>query len=115
MSSKTDAGLCSEHDVLGWWVVLFFFVYWFGGLQDMYGVVRLQRPMGVSDRWVLETMPHVQSAGDIRRRDDDAVRIAIALRRKIAALLPCLIPVGFELLGLVSLFHDSLRLLESFE
>ena len=57
----------------------------------------------------------MQSAGDIRWRDDDAVRIAIALRRKIAALLPCLIPVGFELLGLVSLFHDSLRLLESFE
>jgi hypothetical protein len=54
---------------------------------------------------VLKTVAHVQAAGNIRRWDDDAVGLTVALGRKIAPFFPGLVPVIFELLWLVSLFH----------
>ena len=53
---------------------------------------------GVLDA-VVEGMPHVQAAGDVRRRNDDAVRprIRVVDRREIAALLPQPVELGLDL------------------
>ena len=56
---------------------------------------------------VLKAVPHMQSAGDIGRRDDYAVGVAVTLGREVAALFPSLIPASFELLGLVGLIHEN--------
>ena len=54
---------------------------------------------------VLESVAHVQIAGDIGRRDHDAIGAALARRRKMALLFPGFVPRLFDCLGLVSLFH----------
>ena len=48
---------------------------------------------------VLERMPHVQSAGHIRRRNDDAIGLAVALRGEIALFFPALVEALFDFLG----------------
>ena len=50
---------------------------------------------GVHER-VLERVAHVQRAGDIRRRQHDAVGGAIALRRESARGFPTFVDAGFD-------------------
>ncbi len=50
---------------------------------------------------VLERMAHVQRAGDVRRRQQDRVRLALAAGLEHAAALPLFVQAGFELLGVV--------------
>ena len=45
---------------------------------------------------VLERVPHVQRAGDVRRRQHDAVGGAVALRRECARGFPTLVDPGFD-------------------
>jgi len=59
---------------------------------------------GVHDS-VVETMAHVQAAGDVRRRDHDGVRVARALRSEIVLGLPGLVPGSFNGVRLVGLIH----------
>jgi hypothetical protein len=40
-------------------------------------------------------MTHVESASNVRRWDDNAIRVAIVLRCEIATLFPGLIPLMF--------------------
>ena len=61
---------------------------------------------GVHDG-LLETVAHVQAAGDVRRRNHDAVGALAALWGKIAARLPLLVPAGFDISGLEGFFHGS--------
>ena len=61
---------------------------------------------GVLDR-VVERVAHVQAAGDVGRRDGDAV-LGLARRRlgvKITVRLPLLVQTCLDPLRLVSLFH----------
>ena len=51
---------------------------------------------------VLERMAHVQGAGDVRRRQQDGVGRAVALRGERAAGFPLLVQAGFEGLGVVA-------------
>ena len=45
---------------------------------------------------VLERVAHVQRAGDVRRRQQDAVRLAVAARREHAAGFPLGVPLRLE-------------------
>jgi hypothetical protein len=48
---------------------------------------------------VLERVTHVQRAGHVRRRDHDAIRLAIARRRKPARRLPAVVDAGLDVAG----------------
>ena len=61
---------------------------------------------GVHDR-VLERMPHVEGSGHVRRRDHDAVRLAVAARREPAALFPGGVHAALDAAGIVGRFHVS--------
>jgi hypothetical protein len=50
-------------------------------------------------------VPHMQATGNIRRRDHDAVGLALAARGEVALLFPGLVPLGFDIGGLEDLFH----------
>ena len=70
------------------------------GVVALHAVIADQR---VHDR-VLERVAHVQAAGDIRRRDHDAVGFAVARRGEIAGLFPGLVQAqldGVRVVGLV--------------
>ena len=54
---------------------------------------------------VIETMPHVQAAGDVRRRQGNGVRLARTLGRKVIFSFPLGVPAGFNVVGLVGLVH----------
>ncbi len=56
---------------------------------------------------LLKTMPHMQAARDIGRRDHDAIGIALAGGPEIALVFPGLIPGGFDLLRLVGFIHEN--------
>ena len=45
---------------------------------------------------VLERVPHVQRAGDVRRRQHDAVARAITLRRECPGRFPTFVDAGFD-------------------
>ena len=51
---------------------------------------------------VLERVPHVQGAGHVRRRQQDGVSRAVALRGKRTAGFPLCVQAGFEGLGFVA-------------
>ena len=63
---------------------------------------------GVHHR-VVEAVPHVQAAGDVGRRDHDAVGIAviarIAFRGEEAVIFPVLVPALFDIVGVVAFIH----------
>jgi hypothetical protein len=64
---------------------------------------------------LLERMAHVQGAGDVRRRQQDAVRLALSGRLgranlELAALLPAGVPLRLDRTGLETLFHRGLAL-----
>ena len=82
------------------------------------GVVAARLPQGVVaahamkarqriHQCVLEGVPHVQVAGDIRRRDHDAIGLALATRGEIAPLFPGLVPALFDAMGVVGFFHNE--------
>ena len=52
---------------------------------------------------VLERMPHVQAAGDVRRRDHDAVRRALAGRAEVPAAFPGFVPARLDGVRVVGL------------
>ena len=54
----------------------------------------------------LKAVPHVQTAGNVRRRNHNAVGFIAALWREVAALFPVLIPASFYVGGLECLFHE---------
>ncbi len=58
---------------------------------------------------VLEGMPHVQRARDVRRRDDDAVGRALADGREPAGRFPGSVDAGFDVSGGVALVHRRPR------
>ena len=60
---------------------------------------------------VLEGMAHVQGAGDIRRRDHDAIGRTLTAGRKTALLLPESVPAGFYGVRFVGLVHGGLWLM----
>jgi hypothetical protein len=61
---------------------------------------------GVHDGF-LETVAHVQAAGDIGRWNHDGVGLALAAGGEVALFLPFLVPTGFDIGGLVGLVHGS--------
>ena len=61
---------------------------------------------GIHDR-VLECMAHVQRAGDIGRRDDDAIRFTASAGSEIAVFLPALVLAPFDILRAVRLIHEA--------
>ena len=48
---------------------------------------------------VLERVAHVQRAGDVRRRQHDAVGLAVSRRREGARGFPTLVDAGFDFAG----------------
>ena len=62
---------------------------------------------GIHDR-VVEAVAHVQRAGDIGRRDHDAVRRAGARWLKAAFGFPAFGPAAFDIGGVKSRFHHDL-------
>ena len=62
----------------------------------------------VHDR-LLERVAHVQRAGDVRRRQQDAVRLALARWLERAAGFPARVPLRFDLGGFETLFHRGSR------
>ena len=80
------------------------------------GVVPLHAAIahqGIHDR-VVEAVPHVQAAGDVRRRNHDAVggaAIGCIARCEIAALLPGLVPALFQAVRVVGFFHQFTAIL----
>ena len=74
------------------------------GTVALHAVVADQR---IHDR-IVETVTHVQTAGDIRRRDHDAVGlVAVAPGSEIAVFLPALVPGLFDRMRVVGLLHGS--------
>src|SRR5690606_17647662 len=82
------------------------------------GVVRTHLPQGVvalhavvADQaihdGVVEAVTHVQAAGDVGRRDHDAVGITLAGGLEVAALFPGVVPVLLDGLGVEGLVHVS--------
>jgi hypothetical protein len=61
----------------------------------------------VHDR-VLERVAHVQRAGDVRRRDHDAIRRPAARRREIARRFPARVVLRLDLLRPIVLLHGRL-------
>jgi hypothetical protein len=57
---------------------------------------------------LLERMAHVQRASDVRRGQQDAVRLAMAGGLEVAAGLPTGIPLRLDLAGLETLVHRGL-------
>ena len=57
---------------------------------------------------VLERMPHVQSTGHIRRRNHDAIGLAIALRGEVTAFFPAGVSALFNFKWVVGLVHRLL-------
>src|SRR6188768_25709 len=56
---------------------------------------------------VLECMTHVQRAGDVWRRQHDAIAFAITLRREGPGRFPTLVDAGFDFARCVSLVHEG--------
>jgi len=54
---------------------------------------------------VLEGVPHVQAAGHIRRRNNDAVRLAFTAGAKVAFRFPVVVPLALYVFWLVGFFH----------
>ena len=82
------------------------------------GVVGADLPQGVApehamvtDQGVhdgkLEAVAHVQPAGDVRRRNRDAIGFAVSLRREIAGVLPCAVPAVLDVPRFEGLVHFS--------
>ncbi len=59
---------------------------------------------GIHDR-VVETMAHVQAAGDVRRRNHDGVGLACTLWSEIVFGFPGVVPGSFDGVRLVGLIH----------
>jgi hypothetical protein len=56
---------------------------------------------------VLERVTHVQRAGDVRRRQHDAIACAITLRRECPGSFPTFVDAGFDLARSVCLVHEG--------
>ena len=74
--------------------------------QGVFTLHALVANHGIHDG-LLEGMTHMQTAGDVRRRDHDAEGLFafIAVRLEIALLFPVLVKRLFDILGVVCLFH----------
>ncbi|ENZ84189.1 hypothetical protein D088_330002 [Salmonella enterica subsp. houtenae serovar 16:z4,z32:-- str. RKS3027] len=74
--------------------------------QGVFTLHTLVTDHGIHDG-LLESMSHMQTAGDVRRRDHDAETLLafIAIRFEIALLFPVLVKRLFDILGIICLFH----------
>ena len=74
--------------------------------QGVFTLHALVANHGIHDG-LLESMTHMQTAGDVRRRDHDAEGLFafIAVRFEIALLFPVLVKRLFDILWVVCLFH----------
>ena len=74
--------------------------------QGVFALHALVANHGIHDG-LLEGMTHMQTAGDVRRRDHDAETFLafIAIRLKVALLFPVLVKRLFDILWVVCLFH----------
>jgi len=60
---------------------------------------------------VVQSVSHVEDTGDVRRWDDDAVRLAVGvhLRTKGSGILPYRVPARLDLFGLIGGVHHGLH------
>lgn len=74
--------------------------------QGVFALHALVANHGIHDG-LLEGMTHMQTAGDVRRRDHDAEALLafITIRFEIALLFPVLVKRLFDILWVVCLFH----------
>ena len=74
--------------------------------QSVFALHALVANHGIHDG-LLEGMTHMQTAGDVRRRDHDAEALLafITIRFEIALLFPVLVKRLFDILWVVCLFH----------
>ena len=74
--------------------------------QGVFTLHALVADHGVHDG-LLESMTHMQTAGDVRRRDHDAEGLFafIAVRLEIALLFPVLVKRLFDIAWVICLFH----------
>ncbi|MNT34639.1 hypothetical protein D3C72_1706330 [compost metagenome] len=74
--------------------------------QGVFALHALVTDHGIHDG-LLESMTHMQTAGDVRRRDHDAEGLFafIAVRLEIALLFPVLVKRLFDISWVVCLFH----------
>ncbi|CCK17248.1 hypothetical protein BN136_3258 [Cronobacter universalis NCTC 9529] len=74
--------------------------------QGVFTLHTLVADHGVHDG-LLEGVTHMQTAGDVRRRDHDAEAFLalVAVGFEIALLLPVLVKRLFDILGVICLFH----------
>ncbi|MNU84322.1 hypothetical protein D3C71_740410 [compost metagenome] len=74
--------------------------------QGIFALHALVTDHGIHDG-LLESMTHMQTAGDVRRRDHDAEGLFafIAIRLEIALLFPVLVKRLFDISWVVCLFH----------
>ncbi|SUH40053.1 Uncharacterised protein [Salmonella enterica subsp. enterica] len=74
--------------------------------QGVFTLHTLVTDHGIHDG-LLESMSHMQTAGDVRRRDHDAEGLFafVAVRLEIALLFPVLVKRLFDILGVICLFH----------
>src|SRR5688572_3038687 len=56
---------------------------------------------------VLEGMAHVQRAGDVRRRQHDAVRLTVTAWRESSGRFPTLVDPAFDVAGGIGLVHEG--------
>src|SRR4029453_10146105 len=56
---------------------------------------------------VLESMAHVQRAGDIRRRQHDAVRLAVTAWCESSGSFPTVVDPALDVAGSVGLVHEG--------
>ena len=74
--------------------------------QGVFALHALIADHGIHDG-LLEGVTHMQTAGDVRRRDHDAETFLafIAIRLKVALLFPVLVKRLFDILWVICLFH----------
>ena len=74
--------------------------------QGIFALHALVADHGIHDG-LLESMPHMQTAGDVRRRDHDAEGLFafVAVRLEIALLFPVLVKRLFDIAWVICLFH----------
>src|SRR6185436_1252573 len=56
---------------------------------------------------VLERVPHVQRASDVRRRQRDAVRLAVTARCESSGSFPTFVDPALDVAGSVGLVHEG--------
>ena len=78
------------------------------GPQCVAALHALEAGEGVHDG-VLERMAHMQAAGDVGRRDGDAVGLAFTCGAEVPFGFPVFVPLALDVFWLVGFFHGVLQ------